>query len=60
VDTLSVSDGAVTIGFVIARDGSFFAYDNSGSTGTAARAVRSIPTGRGGRGGQGVNLKLFG
>jgi hypothetical protein len=46
-DVLSVSDGAVTIGFIIVRDGSHFAFDDSGTLigefETQRAAVRSIP-----------------
>jgi hypothetical protein len=53
-DALSVTDGAITVGYVVERDGSFFAFDVTGTLvgeyGTRRAAVRSIPrTERGGK-----------
>jgi hypothetical protein len=49
-DALAVTDGAITIGFIIARDGAFFAFDADGvligEYPTRRAAVRSIPAAR--------------
>ena len=46
-DALSVSDGAITVGYIVERDGSHFAFDDSGTLlgefETQREAVRSIP-----------------
>jgi hypothetical protein len=46
-DALSVSDGAVTCGSVVERDGAFFAFDTNGTLvgeyGSQREAVRAIP-----------------
>ena len=45
-DALAVTDGAVTIGYIIERDGAFFAFDADGALigeyATRTQAVRSI------------------
>jgi hypothetical protein len=46
-DALAVTDGAVTIGYIIERDSAFFAFDAHGvwigEYATRTQAVRSIP-----------------
>jgi hypothetical protein len=45
--TLAVTDGASTVGFLIERDGSFFAFDQDGTLlgeyATRTQAARAIP-----------------
>ena len=47
MDALAVTDGAVTIGYIIERDSAFFAFDAHGvligEYATRTQAVRSIP-----------------